>query len=61
MFSDNRIKDLEYMTYNEWLKTQPISIQNLVIGVRRDHFVPLTLSEMKQKRPEVFEKANVDV
>ena len=61
MFSDNRIKDLEYMTYDEWLKTQPISIQNLVIGVRRDHFVPLTLSEMKQKRPEVFEKANVDV
>ena len=61
MFNDNKIKTVADKSYYEWLKTQPVSIQNLVIGVRRDYFQPLTLEEMKAKRPEVFKRVNVEL
>ena len=67
------------MTYYQWLKTQPASFQNSVIGPNRGkllrngglsadefadlsldkNFKPLTLDEMRAKRPEVFEEANI--
>jgi SPP1 gp7 family putative phage head morphogenesis protein len=68
-------------TYYSWLKTQPASFQDSVIGDARGkllrnggltsdefaklqlnkNFKPLTLAEMKEKAPEAFDAANIEL
>lgn len=63
-------------TYNDWLKTQPVSFQNDVLGPTRaalyrkggltlDKFTnengeTLTLDELKRKEPEAFKAAGIE-
>jgi len=63
-------------TYGDWLKRQPVAVQNDVLGVTKaklfrngglkiDKFVgadlkPLTLDELREKESAAFKKANIE-
>lgn len=63
-------------TYNSWLKKQPASFQDEVLGPTKgklyregglnvrsftdDNFQPLTLKQLKRKEPAAFERAGLD-